>query len=87
MLSHPSEMNTTAGTITLIQEERFQLDCDDGVQRLFVLSHRAPLESDELARLKREGARVEVEYDEGPGLIVHTAHRLRQEPTDEETRH
>jgi hypothetical protein len=82
-----SDMNHTAGTITLIQEERFQLDCEDGVQRLFVLSHSAPLESDELARLKREGARVEVEYDDRPGLIAHTAHRLRQEPSDEQTRH
>ena len=80
-------MNRATGTITLIQEERFQLDCDDGTKRLFVLSHDAPLESDELARLKNEGARVEVEYDERPGLIAHTAHRLRKEFPREEIRH
>jgi len=67
----------TAGTITLIQEERFQLDCDDGIQRLFLLSHKAPLESDELARLKSERAHVEVAYDDGPDLIAHTAHDVQ----------
>ncbi len=76
-------MNRATGTITLVQEERFQLDCDDGVQRLFLLSHKAPLESDELAQLKREGTRVEVEYDDRPDLIAHTAHRLRKEPPHE----
>ncbi len=80
-------MNRVRGTITLIQEERFQLDCDDGIQRLFLLSHKAPLETDELARLKRDGARVEVEYDDRPDLIAHTAHRLSREPADEQTRH
>ena len=70
-------MNRARGTITLIQEERFQLDCDDGIQRLFLLSHKAPLESDELARLKNEGARVEVEYDDRPGLIAHTAYDVQ----------
>ncbi len=80
-------MNRVRGTITLIQEERFQLDCDDGINRLFVLSHKAPLETDELARLKREGARVEVLYDDRPDLLAHTAHRLSQEPANEETRH
>lgn len=80
-------MNRVRGTITLVQEERFQLDCDDGVQRLFLLSHKAPLESDELARLKRDGVRVEVLYDDRPDLIAHTAHRLSQEPANEQTRH
>ena len=80
-------MNRVRGTITLIQEERFQLDCDDGIQRLFVLSHKAPLESDELARLKRDGVRVEVLYDDRPDLIAHTAHGLSQEPANEQTRH
>jgi hypothetical protein len=70
-------MNRTSGTITLVQEERFQLDCDDGTKRLFILSHKAPLESDELGRLKREGAHVEVEYDDRPGLLAHTAHDVQ----------
>ena len=79
-------MNRTRGTITLVQEERFQLACDDGIQRLFVLAHDAPLEADELGRLQRESARVEVEYDEPAGLVVHTAHRLRKEPRHESLR-
>jgi hypothetical protein len=79
-------MNRTRGTITLVQEERFQLACDDGIQRLFVLAHDAPLEADELGRLQRESARVEVEYDEPAGLVAHTAHGLRREQPDE-TRH
>ena len=70
-------MNRVRGTITLIQEERFQLHCDDGIERLFLLSHKAPLESDELARLKREGVRVEVLYDDRPNLLAHTAHDIQ----------
>jgi translation initiation factor IF-1 len=77
----PVSMNTAKGTITLVQEERFQLDCDDGKKRLFVLSHDAPLESDELVVLK--GARVEVDYDDQPDTLAHTAHRLRQERPNE----
>ncbi len=80
-------MNRARGTIILIQEERFQLACDDGIQRLFILSHRAPVEVDELPRLKREGTRVEVEYDDCAGLIAHTAHRLSKEAPNKETTH
>jgi hypothetical protein len=70
-------MNRIRGTITVIQEERFQLDCDDGIHRLFLLSHKAPLETDELARLKRDGVRVEVLYDDRPDLIAHTAYDIQ----------
>jgi hypothetical protein len=74
-------MNRATGVITLVQEERFQLACDDGVRRLFVLSHR--LEPDRLAALEREGARVAVDYEERPGIIAHAVHRLRKEPPHE----
>jgi hypothetical protein len=80
-------MNRARGTITVLQEERFQLYCDDGVTRLFVLAHDAPLESGELAELKRQGARVEVEYDEQRGLVAHAAHRIRRELHEIEVRH
>jgi hypothetical protein len=73
-------MHRAHGTITLVQEERFQLDCDDGSCKLFVLAHDAPLEADELSRLEREGTPVEVEYDDPSDMIVHTAHRLWKEP-------
>jgi hypothetical protein len=78
-IAAPRVVKTATGTITLVQEERFQLACDDGGQRLFVLSHDAPLESEELASLKRDGTRVEVLYDERPGLLAHAAHALRKE--------
>lgn len=81
-------MNRATGTITLVQEERFQLACDDGTKRLFVLSHDAPLEGDELAALQREGARVEVQYDDRPDLLAHAAHRVRKElPHEVQIRH
>jgi len=70
-------MNRVAGTITVVQEERFQLACDDGVERLFILSHDAPLEAEELSRLKGEGVHVEVLYDDRSNLIAHTAHGVR----------
>ena len=76
-------MNGIRGTITLLQEERFQLACEDGIQRLSVLSHEAPLESDELAELKRAAVRVEVLYDEHPGVVAHAAHAVRKESRDE----
>ena len=78
-------MNRARGTITLLQEQRFQLACDDGVTRHFVLAHDAPLESDELARLKRDAAIVEVEYDDDSSLMAHAAHRIRKE--SHEARH
>ena len=78
-------MARATGTITVLQEARFQLACDDGVTRHFVLAHDAPLESDELARLKRDAAIVEVEYDDDSSLIAHAAHRVRKESY--ETRH
>ncbi len=75
------------GTITLVQEERFQLACDDGTSRLFVLSHKAPLEADELLALHKEGASVEVDYDDGGEMVAHTAHRIRKEAVHGQSSH
>ena len=80
-------MARATGTITVLQEERFQLACDDGVTRLFVLAHDAPLESDELARLKNAGARVQVDYDDDGRLVAHAAHRVGKETHEIETRY
>jgi hypothetical protein len=80
-------MNRATGTITLVQEERFQLACDDGSWKLFILAHDAPLEAEELVELQREALHVAVEYDERPGVIAHAAHRIRKElPHEDETR-
>ena len=70
----------------MVQEERFQLACDDGMKRLFILSHGSAVEPDELLRLQHESARVEVEYDDPAGVVAHTAHRLRREPRHERLR-
>lgn len=80
-------VNCVHGTITLVQEGRFQLACDDGRSRLFVLSHKAPMEGDELLALQREGARVEVDYDDDAHIVAHTAHRISKEVTHDESRH
>ncbi len=80
-------MARVTGRIMVLQEERFQLDCDDGVTRLFVLAHDAPLESEELAELKRQGARIDVEYDDQAELVAHAAHRVRKESREIESRH
>ena len=63
-------MRTVNGIITLAQEGRFQLVCDEGIARLFMLAHDAPLEPQDLPPLARAGARVTVRYDERPDLIV-----------------
>ncbi len=86
MLTVAGTVKRATGTITLVQEERFQLACDDGTTRLFVLAHDAPLEAGELAVLEREAARVAVDYDDPSGLIVHTAHRLKTESAHERLR-
>jgi hypothetical protein len=38
-------VKSARGIITIVQEQRFQLAGDDGSNRLFLLTHKAPLES------------------------------------------
>lgn len=73
-------MQSAAGYLTLVQEERFQLACDDGGNKLFVLAHDAPLDVGELQELERRGAHLEVEFDDPANLIAHTAHAVRELP-------
>ncbi|MGN6702599.1 MAG: hypothetical protein ACTHKB_06520 [Burkholderiaceae bacterium] len=70
-------MKTEHGVITLVQEHRFQMEGDDGVRRLFILSHRAPLEWRDLESLEKSGRRVAVTYTDAPHLIAATAHDVR----------
>lgn len=72
----PGTMRTIEGTITLAQEGRFQLVSDEGVARLFMLAHDAPIEPQDLPDLVRAGARVAVRYDERPDLIAAIVHDI-----------
>ena len=74
-----ASVKQATGTITLVQEERFQLACDDGTTRLFILAHDAALEAEALSRLEHERAHVQVDYDDAPHLIAHAAHRISKE--------
>lgn len=69
-------MRTVNGIITLAQEGRFQLVSDEGIARLFMLAHDAPLEPQDLPDLARAKARVTVRYDERPDLIAAIVHDI-----------
>jgi hypothetical protein len=57
------------GTVTIVQEQRFQLTDDEGVSHLFILSHGASTEPDQLADLQRRQARVRIRYSPASNLI------------------
>jgi hypothetical protein len=63
----------TRGIITLAQEERFQLQDAEGVCRLFVLAHDAPLELVDLQALEKSGVPVRVEHGDAKGLVAAVA--------------
>lgn len=67
-------MQTTQGVITLVQEHRFRLVDDRGGHALFVLSHDAPVEWQDLERLHLAGALVRVSHAPAPGRIAAIAH-------------
>ena len=67
-------MKSKTGIITVVQEGRFRLVGDDGVPKQFVLSHRAPLEPQDLPPLQRSQARVAVRYEDSARLIAGVAH-------------
>ena len=69
-------MRSIEGLVTIVQEGRFQLVDDAGVAHLFLLSHAAAADPEQLVPLQREQARVRVNYRPTPRLIAHTAERL-----------
>jgi hypothetical protein len=69
-------MKTMEGTVLLVQESRFMVESDQGEAHLFILSHRAPLEPQQLPPLQHQQARVRVSYDEAPHVIGYTAHAV-----------
>jgi hypothetical protein len=64
------------GTITIVQEGRFQLTDERGVSHQFVLGHAALVETEQLRPLQSRQARVRVKYTDASGLISLVAHRI-----------
>jgi hypothetical protein len=81
-------IRTVDGIITLAQEGRFQLVSDQGIAKLFMLAHSAPIEPQDLPALVGSQARVTVTYDEPPDLIAAVVHDIRYaaEPAGESRR-
>jgi len=73
---------TMNGTITVVQERRFQLVDDGGVAHLFLLAHDAAADPAALEDALRSGARVRVSYRDGDPrhLIAHVATALERIP-------
>lgn len=62
-------MPTMTGTVTIVQESRFQLTDDAGVSHLFLLGHASMAEPEQLVPLQHTQARVRVTYMQ-PGNII-----------------
>jgi hypothetical protein len=72
-------MESIEGIVTIVQESRFQLLDRDGVSHMFVLSHSAPTEPEQLPRLQHDQAHVRVDYTQAHniiGLLAHSITRL-----------
>jgi hypothetical protein len=67
------------GVITLVQEDRFTLCCDDGSYRLFLLSPHCPADLPELEQAMRRELHVVVESRDAPDLIAAEATRIYQD--------
>ena len=62
-------MPTMTGTVTIVQETRFQLTDEHGVSHLFLLGHGSMAEPDQLAPLQSAQARVRVRYVQPRNII------------------
>jgi hypothetical protein len=69
-------METLEGRVLLVQEGRFMLETDQGVRRLFILSHDAAVEAQQLPPLQRTQARIRVMFRPAPDMIAGTAHAI-----------
>ena len=69
-------MATVDGTITVVQESRFQMTDDDGASHLFTLSPNAAAEPSQLAPLAARQARIRVRYREGDNVIGFVAQSI-----------
>jgi hypothetical protein len=67
---------TLDGTVTIVQEGRFQLVDQNGVAHLFLLAYGASPEPSQLAALQRSQTRVRVRYGPAGDLIARRATRI-----------
>ena len=64
------------GTVTIVQESRFQMTDDDGVSHLFLLSPYAAAETEQLTALQHRQARISVRYKPAANLIGNVAQKI-----------
>ncbi|MDX7950215.1 hypothetical protein P7D22_03355 [Lichenihabitans sp. Uapishka_5] len=57
------------GTITIVQESRFQMTDDRGASHLFSLSPHAAADPSQLAPLAAQQSRIRVKFREGDNII------------------
>lgn len=69
-------MRQLTGVVTFAQEGRFHLVDDQGRHVLFVLSHRAAIEPQDLFVLARGQARVSVACEPATGVAALVAHEV-----------
>jgi hypothetical protein len=69
-------MERVEGTVLFTQESRFMLETDAGERHLFILSHKASAEPQQLPPLQHRQARVRVTYEHGPDIIGYAAHAV-----------
>jgi hypothetical protein len=72
------------GTLSLVQEGRFQLIDERGVAHLFLVAPDVPLKPADLRDILRSGQPVRVEYEVAPTLIAHIAKGIHAESLFEE---
>ena len=65
------------GTLSVVQEERFQLVDDRGVAHLFLVASGLALKPADLRAFLRDRQEVTVEYEESPTLIARIATAIR----------
>lgn len=69
----------THGVITAVQEGRFYLRMPDGATRLFVLSHKSPVEPQDLPVLQQGQVPVVVQYRDSGTLIAAVAYDIARD--------
>lgn len=74
-----------AGVVTIVQEGRFQMTDDDGISHLFILSHNAAAETDQLVALQNRQTRVRVRYQDIPSVIGFKAMSIKTASSFQQT--
>jgi len=69
-------MREASGVITLVQESRFRMADDAGRTRLFILSHSAAVEPQDLVPLMLGKGRVLVRFENLAGQIAAVAKEI-----------